>query len=241
MIWYNDEVVWNIPRFSEVYLGRTKVWQPQFATITNAAGIVQNGSTITNVPTGGATYNYNITYNVPLSVGHTILETGSIVDEEYDKDTLRNPSSPSYHKKSFTIRVPRNTGSARTFDIIVSNSKSLDELARLHFSQLGSTSSSNSMEIYTPASNLSSIPFILFKTLPTSNLNVTNFNRYQMHNGECIITWMNQLQVYSSTGLNTYINTGDQFYIMYGDSNYTNQLVTKDLPYTLTNGARVSL
>lgn len=240
MIWYNDEVVWNIPGFSEVYARGIKIWQPQFATITNAAGIVQNGMTIMGVPTEGATYNYNITYNVPLSVGHTILETGSIVDEEYDKDTLRNPSTPSYHKKSFTIRVPSNTGEARAFDIIVRNSRSLDELAVLHFSQVGG-SSVNQMEIYTPASEQSSIHFILFKTLPTSNLNVTNFNKYQMHNGECTISWVDQLQVYSSTGLSTYINTGDRFYIMYGDSNYTNQLVTTGFPYTLTNGARVSL
>ena len=195
---------------------------------------------ILGVPAEGATYNYNITYNVPLSVGHTILETGSIVDEEYDKDTLRNPSSPSYHEKSFTIRIPRNTGAARTFDIIIRNSKSLDELAVLHFSQLGSAGI-NTMEIYTPASDQSSMPFILFKTLPTSNLNVTNFNKYQMHNGECMIYWTDRLQVYSSTGSITYINTGDRFYIMYGTQNYTNQLVTTGMPYTLTNGARVSL
>lgn len=241
MIWYNNEVVWNIPRFSEVYVRGVKIWQPQFATITNAAGIVQNGRTIRNVPIEGATYNYNITYNVPLAVSHNILETGSIVDEEYDKDTLRNPSAPSYHEKSFTIRVPRNTGAARTFDIVVCNSKSLDELAILHFSQLGVVASVNTMEIYTPISDYSSVPFILFKTLPTSNLNVTNFNRYQMHNGECTISWVDRLQVYSSTGLSTYINTGDQFYIKYGDGNYTNLLVTTGLPYTLTNGTRVAL
>lgn len=240
MIWYNNEVVWNIPRFSEIYARGVKVWQPQFATITNAAGIVQNGITIIGVSATGATYNYNITYNVPLSVGCTIPETINIVDEEYSKDTLRNPSSPSYHKKSFTIRIPPNSGSARTFDVIVRNSKSLDELAILHFSQMGGASV-NQMEIYTPASDLSSMPFILFKTLPTSNLNVTDFNKYQMHNGECIISWVDQLQVYSSTGLSTSINTGDKFYIMYGDQNYTNQLVTTGLPYTLTNGARVTL
>lgn len=240
MIWYNDEVVWNIPRFSEIYVRGVKVWQPQFATITNAAGAIQNGMTIMDVPVEGDTYNYNITYNVPLSVGHTILETGSIVDEEYDKDTLRNPSAPSYNEKSFTIRIPRNAGATRAFDIIVRNSKSLDELAVLHFSQMG-VATINQMEIYTPASDLSRIHFILFKTLPTSNLNVTNFYRYQMHNGECRINWEDRLQVYSSTGLSTYINTGDKFYIMYGDQNYTNQLVTTDFPYTLTNGARVSL
>lgn len=240
MIWYNDEVVWNIPRFSEIYVRGIKIWQPQFATITNAAGTVQNGMTIMGVPAEGATYNYNITYNVPLSVSHTILETGSIVDEEYDKATLRNPSAPSYHEKSFTIRVPRNTGAARAFDIIVRNSRSLDELAVLHFSQLGGAIG-NTMEIYTPASDLSSIHFILFKTLPTSTLNVTNFNKYQMHNGECMINWVDQLPVYSSTGSSTYINTGDKFYIMYGDGDYTNQLATTGLPYTLTDGARVSL
>lgn len=235
MIWYNDEVVWNIPRFSEVYARGIKVWQPQFATITNESGIAVNGNTILVAPTGHV-YNYDVTYNVPLTITTTLLET-VLVTGDYSKESLRNPSAPSYHKKSFTINIPANSGSARNFDLLIQNERSLDELAVLHFSQMSSTTV-NTMTIQTVGAG-SGLKVLLFSALPTTTLNVSSLVQWNIETGSVNINWYDELTINTPSGGRTNISEGDRFYVLTGTGTTTDSYAINNIPFILRNGSTI--